>query len=90
MPDMRAWNGLADPINEGFTNIWYAMKKLIIKAEKINIYLSAAAFCFLAVGGLMWSAVFAAIGVSLAVGSCVMCLITHIYKEMSWKSYLKS
>lgn len=59
------------------------MKKLLIKAEKINIYLSASAFCFLAVGGLMWSAVFAGIGVSLAVGSGVMCLITHIYKEMS-------
>ena len=59
------------------------MKKLIIKAEKINIYLSAAAFCFLVIGGLMWSAVFAGIGVSLAVGSGVMCLITHIYKEMS-------
>ena len=59
------------------------MKKLIIKAEKINIYLSASAFCFLAVGGLMWSAVFAAIGISLAVGSGVMCLITHIYKEIS-------
>ena len=59
------------------------MKKLLIKAEKINIYLSASAFCFLAVGGLMWSAVFAAIGVSLAVGSGVMCLITHIYKEIS-------
>lgn len=58
------------------------MKKLLIKAEKINIYLSAAAFCFLVIGGLMWSAMFAAIGISLAVGSCVMCLITHIYKEM--------
>lgn len=80
---MRAWYGLANPINEGFTYIWYAMKKLLIKAEKINIYLSAAAFCFLAVGGLMWSAMFAAIGVSLAVGSGVMCLITHIYKEIS-------
>ena len=59
------------------------MKKLIIKAEKINIYLSASAFCFLAVGGLMWSAVFSGIGVSIAVGSGVMCLITHIYKEIS-------
>jgi hypothetical protein len=59
------------------------MKKLLIKAEKINIYLSAAAFCFLVIGGLMWSAMFAAIGISLAVGSGVMCLITHIYKEMS-------
>jgi len=58
------------------------MKTILIKAEKINIYLSAAAFCFLAVGGLMWSAVFAAIGISLAVGSGAMCLITHIYKEM--------
>lgn len=58
------------------------MKKLLIKAEKINIYLSATAFCFLVVGGLMWSPVFAAIGVSLVVGSGVMCLITHIYKEM--------
>jgi len=59
------------------------MKKLLIKAEKINIYLSAAAFCFLVIGGLMWSAMFAAIGISLAVGSGAMCLITHIYKEMS-------
>ena len=59
------------------------MKKLLIKAEKINIYLSATAFCFLVIGGLMWSAMFAAIGVSLAVGSGAMCLITHIYKEMS-------
>lgn len=58
------------------------MKKILIKAEKINIYLSAASFCFFAVGGLMWSAVFAAIGVSLSVGSGAMCLITHIYKEM--------
>jgi len=59
------------------------MKKLLIKAEKINIYLSAAAFCFLAVGGLMWSAVFSGIGVSLAVGSGTMFLITRIYKEIS-------
>ena len=58
------------------------MKKLLIKAEKINIYLSVSAFCFLVVGGLMFSAVFSGIGVSLAVGSGTMCLITHIYKEM--------